>query len=172
MKNDTSKRTVRRIGLGALVAAGASIALSPAPATALGAPYNDFDTLTVSAAGPYSDSQTVTVSGSGLTPGAYDLSVCEYASYNTFFPGPPVPVKIPACGVTIVPVTVSGAGTFSTSFTVTTSEANAHAGVGTSGQPAAVDFDSKVGEFVLVPGHGAGFGSGHAADSVEFNVTP
>lgn len=169
MKNDTSLRKLRRIGLGAALAAGTTIALASGPATALGAPYADLDTLTISSAGPYTDLQTVTVSGSGLTPGEYDLSVCQYAPIDTFFGGPAV--KIPACGVTVVPVTVSGAGTFSTGFTVVTSEANAHAAVGT-GQPSIVDFDANSAEFILVAGHGAGFSGSQAADSVEFNVTP
>lgn len=172
MKNDTSKRTLRRTAVGVFAAAGVSAALFAAPsASALDAPYADYDSLTVSA-GPYSATQVVTVSGTGLTPGPHDLSVCEYTSYDTRVAPMAPKVKIPACGVTIVPVTVDGTGAFSTSYTLTDTELNAHRFINTADQPWQVDFDANLAEFVLVPGHGSGFGGGHVADSAEFNVAP
>ncbi len=90
----------RRASRAALLTAAGSLAAATAllaapSATALGAPYADFDTLTVSpAASSYADGTTVTVSGSGLAPGAYDLSVCEYDSYATAVrPGASVPME-------------------------------------------------------------------------------
>jgi hypothetical protein len=156
----------------ATLLAGA-VAAAPS-ASALGSPYADLDTLTVApASSSYTDGTTVTVSGSGLVPGDYDLSVCEYTSYATqVAPGTFAP--IPACGVTVVPVTASGAGTFTTSFTLDSDDLNAHRNIGGpfGGQPVNLDLDANVGEFILIPGHGAGFSGSQAADSAEFNVTP
>jgi hypothetical protein len=170
-----SRRLLRTAALsgGAAALVAGAVAVAPS-ASALGSPYADLDTLTVTtASSSYADGTTVTVSGSGLAAGDYDLSVCEYASYSTQV-APGVFAPIPACGVTVVPITVGGAGTFSTSFTLDYDDTNAHAGIGGpgNGQPALLDLDANIGEFVLVAGHGAGFGGGQVADSAEFNVTP
>ena len=170
-----SRRLARAAALsvGATSLLAGTIAAAPS-ASSLGSPYADLDTLTVApASSSYLDGTTVTVSGSGLAPGDYDLSVCEYTPYSTQV-APSTFVPIPACGVTVVPVTANSAGTFTTSFTLDSDDLNAHRNIGGpfGGQPVNLDLDANVGEFILIPGHGAGFSGSQAADSAEFNVTP
>jgi hypothetical protein len=174
--NHTTPTTKRRLRRAALIAAPLSgLALAAAlvgtasSASALDAPYPDYDNLTLSTvSASYADSTVVTVSGSGITPGDYELGECEYTSYDTTV-APGVTAPIPACGTTTVAVTVPASGSFSVSFTLLASDTNAHYPISHTDQPPLLDLSANLGELDLIPLHASGTPT-PVADSAEFNV--